>query len=107
MLDATKYIGPYIKNVTIKHSISPPPKNSKKEYTPIEAIITISSKNYIEDWFAPGRTVKIYMGYDRINPSLIFSGTIAKFPDGSAKEMLNYTVRIVGDIIVLGLSKKK
>lgn len=102
----TKEVGHYVKSIDIKTSILPS-KSQKEEKSPYEAKIAFTSENYIEDWFTPGRRVKIYMGYDRVYQPLVFSGVIHKLPDGNAKELLNYTVKIVGDAMLLTLEKKR
>lgn len=106
--DFTPLLREVIESISVKRTILPPPKNSKKEHAPNEATISIISKNYLEDLFVEGTELEIYMGYDRILPksSLVFKGVIPALPDGSAEEMLKYNILALGDEITLALEEK-
>jgi len=106
--DFTALLREVIQSISVKRTILPPPKNSKKMHAPSEATIEIVSKNYLEDLFVEGTKINIYMGYDRIltEKALVFSGTMPVLPDGSAEEMLKYKVLAFGNEIELALEEK-
>lgn len=112
--DITSLLLEVIKSIKIRDSILP--SGEPKEITkgknkgtikaPSEATISVSSKDYVENIFLPGSEIKIYMGYDKLVNPLVFSGKIRMFPDGSASEMLHYTVKAYGDAIVMALKER-
>jgi hypothetical protein len=119
--DITSVIGPYVSDIKVRSSILPLPKiktaqakprlafqnfKSTSERAPSEADISVTSHDYIEVIFTEGRKIKIYMGYDPIRPPLVFSGIIVHLPDGSARDMLNYTVKALSTEIMLALEQK-
>ena len=105
-VDATDVVGPFVSGFTVRDTILPKPRSGKSEYSPSEADIKFTSKDYIEDWFIPGASIVINAGYDRIRTPKVFEGIITSYPDGQAKEMLNYTVKAYGDSSKLGLKEK-
>ncbi|MFW9871947.1 MAG: hypothetical protein ACFFG0_02520 [Candidatus Thorarchaeota archaeon] len=96
LIDITSILSPYVSSIRVKRSIKPPTKNSKNKHSPTEATIDITSLNYIEDYFLEGVALKIYIGYDPVKLIEVFSGRIKHLPDGSARDMLNYTVQAFG-----------
>lgn len=104
--EVTNIIGPYINDLTIRNSIGPAGGTSGHDGAPITASISMLSKDYIEDWFVPGRKIEIRMGYDRIDPPLVFRGMISELPEGNAKDMLSYTVEMIGEDILLSFAKQ-
>lgn len=104
--DITPHIGHYLDKMEIVYNILPTTKGEDK--APSKATLSITSKNYIENWFIEGRKAQIYVGYDITTPYLIFSGEIRKLPEGSAKDMLNFTVELFGEELgVLGSEQKR
>lgn len=104
--DITDRIGPYVSTIKIKDGISVTKKKGKKESAPSELEIGITSKNYVEDLFTEGAKITVYMGYDRLFKPLVFKGTIKMLPDGSAREMLDYTVKAYSDDIIMSGKEK-
>lgn len=107
--DMTKVLGPYVSSIKIKHTIMP--KVQKNHNTgippsPTSADISITSKSYIEDIFIENLPIEIYMGYDFVYQPLAFKGIVATLPEGSAKEMLTYTVKCISEEIKLGYKDK-
>src|SRR4030042_1693472 len=97
-LDIGGVIKSVINSISIKDTVlSPTRKNSKKIHAPSEATISISSKDYIEDFFVEGSEISIYLGYDRFSLPLVFRGEIKTLPEGDAREMLSYTVKAYGN----------
>jgi hypothetical protein len=105
-IDITDIAGSFISSITVTDSILPLPKKSKKDHAPSEASFSITSKNYIEDFFLEGSTVEIDMGYNRIFQPRVFSGKIVKLPDGNARDMLHYTVKAFSNEVELGYKEK-
>lgn len=107
--DMTKELGPYISSIKIKHTTMPKVTKSKSgsmPASPSTCVITISSKSYIEDIFIENMPIEVYLGYDFIYQPLAFNGRVVQLPDGSAREMLNYTVKCAADEIKLGYTEK-
>lgn len=100
--DITSKIGKYVSSIKIKDGISVTKKRGKKESAPSELEISITSKNYLENLFTEGAKIKVYIGYERLFQPLVFQGTIKMLPDGSAREMLDYTVKAYSDEIIMG-----
>ena len=106
--DTTSLLLEVVKSIKIRDLILPSTKTGegKNMKAPSEATISISSKDYIESVFIPGSEIKIYLGYDKLVNPLVFSGMIRMLPDGSASEMLHYTVKAYGDAIVMAMKEK-
>ena len=104
--DITSMIGHYVSSIKVKDGISVTKKKGKKESAPSEMEMSITSKNYVENLFTEGSKIKVYMGYDRLFKPLVFQGTIKMLPDGSAREMIDYTVRAYSDEIVMSGKEK-
>ena len=104
-IDITSSMRSIVNSIKITKTVLPV-RSKKKDSSPSKAEISVTSKNYIEDVFVEGMKIKIYMGYDRISSPLVFSGTIIKIPDGSAKEMLNYKIEAHSNEIELGYTQK-
>lgn len=99
--DITNIIGSYVSSIRVMKTALPVRTKDKKstaksEHSPVEATIDITSNNYIEEIFIPGVQIKITMGYDPLTQPTIFIGRIKNLPEGSAKDMLNYTVQAFG-----------
>lgn len=104
--DITDRIGPYVSTIKVKDGISVTKKKGKKESAPSELEIGITSENYVEDLFTEGAKISVRMGYDRLFKPLVFKGTIKMLPDGSAREMLDYTVKAYSDDIIMSGKEK-
>lgn len=100
-INITPKIAPYLSSIKIKDGIAITKKRGKKESAPSELEIAITSENYIENYFTEGVKIFVYLGYDPIKIPLVFSGTIKMLPDGSAREMLDYTVKAYSDDIIM------
>ena len=100
-INITHRIGQYLGSIKIKDGISVTKKRGKKESAPSEMEMSITSKNYIENYFTEGTELFVYLGYDPINIPLVFRGKIKMLPDGSAREMLDYTVKAYSNEIVM------
>lgn len=105
-IDVTDLLLKFVKSIEITDSIISPKNKGKKLDVPSKAKISISSKDYIEDFFVEGMEISIWMGYDRLINPLVFSGTIRMLPDGSASEMLHYTVKAYGDGTELAMKER-
>lgn len=108
--DFTSMLSKYVSSIKVTDKIFPTnPLGNRKSgdaQTPSNAVISVTSHDYIEAIFTEGAQIEIYMGYDRINPPLIFRGKINRLPDGSAKDMLNYDVNIPSNEIALAYEEK-
>lgn len=99
--DVTPHLSECLSKISIKYSVLPKRKTkgrSKKETKPDapgELKLSITSQNYIEDWFLPGRTIDVRIAYDPVKlteESRVFYGRLWKLPAGKAQELLDYTV---------------
>jgi len=104
-LDITYELREFLRSIKIKKTILPL-KRTKGKQTPSEAEISITSKDYIEDLFVEGLSLKIYIGYDKLTQPLVFSGKLVSLPNGSARDMLNYKVKAYSNEINLAMEQK-
>lgn len=108
--DFTSLLSKYVSSIKITDKLFPTDpigtRDQNEATQPSNAVISVTSHDYIEAVFTEGAVIEIYLGYDMIQPPLVFRGRINRLPDGSAKDMLNYDVNIPGDEILLAYREK-
>lgn len=104
--DITKLLCPYVSSISVRKTCLPLPKNTKEPQSPTNMKIGITSPDYVEDIFVPGAKLKLTMGYSPLQQTLVFDGIIDTLPEGSARDMLNYTVKALGTGNDLSLKEK-
>lgn len=68
------------------------------------AEISFTANNYYlayDTHFVMGRTIQIWMGYDPLTMPLVFSGRIKHVPEGSAKDLIEFTVTAISDEVCM------
>lgn len=95
-VDITGLLSPVLSQITVTHKVNKP-SSCKLE---------IRSANYIEDHFIEDRKISVKLGYGKFDQAQIFKGTLDKYPEGTAKELLTYTVSAGGPLSSLALIKQ-
>jgi hypothetical protein len=104
--DRTDLLNPVLSSFKVTHGISSQKTQGKKASAPSELEMTITSNNYIENLFTEGVELEVWVGEDSLKLTKVFKGKIKQLPDGSARELLDYTVKAYGDEIKLSEEKK-
>lgn len=95
-LNFTNDVRDYISSIKVTHYLD----------KPTEAEISVTSKSYIEDIFVEGAPIEIKVGYDKLFIPSVFVGKISGLPDGSAKDMINYSVKALGFEAVMSTEER-
>jgi hypothetical protein len=100
-VNRTDALGKVLSSFKVTHGISSQKTDSKKASAPSELELSVTSNNYIEDLFTEGVELEVWVGEDKLKLTKVFKGKIKQLPDGSARELLDYTVKAYGDEIQL------
>ncbi len=91
----TDMLRPFISSIQCEYT------TDDKGTKPPEAIISITSQWFIEEFFRDGVEVAILMGWDRQNMSTMVFGNVIFEPSGTASSELSYRARIKSKIMEL------
>lgn len=94
--DRTSQLNGVVSSFKVTHGISSPKTRNKKESAPSTFEMQISSDNYVEDIFTEGVELEVMVGKNSASLTTVFKGKIKLLPDGSSRELLDYTVKAYG-----------
>ncbi len=98
--DITDILRPFISSIQCEYT------TDDKGTKPPEAIISITSHYFIEEFFRDGVEVSIRMGWDRQNMATMIFGTVIFEPSGTATSELSYQARIKSKIMSLARQER-